>query len=243
VQPLIQQLGFEAKPGETPEAASLRRSTIAALGAWDDPDTVAYSRSRLSAFLADHGAIAPDDQTTILGIVAAHADQTTFEQLHALAKSATTSQEQDRLYSLLGMVKDPMLVQPAIDIALSPEIPPQSALDRLQILGQLSNYHQRESWNAVTANIIQLTKPFGNFKAQVLGTQFPAIYWRGVPLDEIQAFLDAQIIGSDRVFITRGMESARYDRKRARLLVTGVGLYLAGHASNDRSPLAVPTSL
>ena len=93
LRPVFDQLGWDARPAESPDLRQLRRTLIAELGEWGDQPIIEEARRRFHAFVADRRAMAPDDQAAVLGIVAQYADQATFEQLHAIAQSARDEAE------------------------------------------------------------------------------------------------------------------------------------------------------
>ena len=95
---MYEQLGWQPKPGETPGVQRLRAKVIGDLGAWGDPEIIAEARRRFAEFVKDRSSMRPDEQAVVLSIVARDADAATFEQLHAIAKSA---QRRDRIAALL----------------------------------------------------------------------------------------------------------------------------------------------
>jgi aminopeptidase N len=58
----------------------------------------------------------------VLQIAAAHATPAIWEQLHVLAKRATSSLERSQLYATLALARDPKLAQQALDLTLTDEI-------------------------------------------------------------------------------------------------------------------------
>ncbi len=131
IRPVYEKLGWESKPGETPGIQRLRRTVIENLGTWGDQAIISEARRRFAAFVKDRNAIRPDEQAVVLSIVARNADAETFAQLHAIAQSAHNETELRRYYTALMQVSDPRLAAAAIQIALSPEIPPQAQSLRL----------------------------------------------------------------------------------------------------------------
>ena len=137
-------------------AATASRALIADLAAWGDTEIIEQARARFTAFLGDHSAIHPDDQSMILGIVAQDADAAVFEQLHAIARAAGDETEQQRYYSALMQVRDPQLAQQAAQIAMSAEIPPQGAYWRLRLLVALAHEHPQLAWSTFIDNYVAL---------------------------------------------------------------------------------------
>jgi aminopeptidase N len=121
IQPTYQRLGWDKKPGESDNDGLLRAAMLSALGGFGDPAVVAEARRRFAAFLADPTSLDAANRRTVLEIVAVRADETTWEQIHTLAKTAKTQLERREDYTLLGLAEDPALAQRALDLALSGE--------------------------------------------------------------------------------------------------------------------------
>ncbi len=226
VRPMADRLGWDAKPGETPDVQQLRRTLLADLGAWGDADVRREAGLRYAAFLKDRGAIRPDDQELVLSIVAEYADAATFEQLHAIAREEKDDSAQRRYYLALMNVRDPALAQQAAQIALSKEIPPQAEDSRLRLIGQLANYHPALAWSSVTGNIELLLAPFPKY-APLIIAQLPEFLWDGAPLAQIESWVRAHLPAEMSAQVERGMETARARRAEKQLLVRETDAYLA----------------
>jgi len=123
LRPLFTKVGWNAKPGEDANTALLRSDLLAALNQLDDPQVIAAARSRFAAFVNNPASLTGDLRSSVLDIVAAHADAASWEQLHSLAKSAPSSLEKRQFYLLLGQAHDRALAQHALDLALGDEAP------------------------------------------------------------------------------------------------------------------------
>ncbi len=148
IKPLGTDLGWDARPHETPDVGDLRRNVLLHLGIWGDSEVIAEARKRFAAYLSDHAAIPVDDQELVFQIVAVNADAATFDQLHALATSTKNETELRRIDTALMLVRDDALAQRALAIALSNEIPPQAAELRIELVGALGFEHPTLAWNA-----------------------------------------------------------------------------------------------
>jgi aminopeptidase N len=226
VRPMADRLGWDAKPGETPDVQELRRTLLADLGAWGDADVRREATLRYAAFVKDRSAIKPDDQELVLSIVAEYADAATFEQLHAIAREEKDDTAQRRYYLALMNVRDPALAQQAAQIALSKEIPPQAEDSRLRLIGQLANYHAALAWTSVTGNIEVLLAPFPKY-APLIIAQVPEFLWDGAPLGEIESWVRAHLPAEMSAHVERGMETARARRAEKQLLLREADAYLA----------------
>jgi aminopeptidase N len=138
VNPLFAKLGWDAKPGEDKNVTILRGELLGALGDFDDPAVLAEANKRFAAYLKDKDSLTPDLRETVLSIVADHADAATWEQLHSLAKAATSNLEQRQLYRLLASAHDQTLAQKALDLSLTPEV---AATTRPSMVSEVSIMH------------------------------------------------------------------------------------------------------
>jgi aminopeptidase N len=219
VGPLFQRLGWQAAAGESPDTGQLRRTLIADLGDWGDPSIIAEAQRRFQTFVQDRRTIAPDDQASLLGIVARYADAPTFQQLHAVARSARDESELRRFYGALMAVGDSELAQQAAKIALSDEIPTQAGSLRLGLIVRIGTDHPALSWATFTQHAAALLSPFTRYVPLISAQQVPGWYWNGVPMPEIEAWVRAQVPAEMGSNIERGLQTVRFrlDQK-ARLL-------------------------
>ncbi|WP_051971842.1 M1 family metallopeptidase [Massilia sp. 9096] len=210
VKPVAGRMGWTPAPDETAGVQRLRRTLIAHLGAWGDGAVVAEARKRFAAFVADRNSLAPDDQGTILTIVAQNADAATFEQLHAIARGAKNETEVRRFYPVLMRVRDPQLAAQAAQIALSPEIPPQADVLRLGLVLTLSAENPQLAWSTFTTHLDALTAANPGNRPNVLAKTVPEVFWSSVPLDTLQAWVKDHVEPGMAGTLADSMETARF---------------------------------
>jgi aminopeptidase N len=232
LKPVAQRLGWDAKPGETPDQQSLRRQVLESLGMWGDPEVIAEARRRFAGFVKDQSSVAPDDRGMVLNIVGLHADPATFEQLHTLAKAATDDAEQRRLYVALAGVRDPKLAEQAATIALSDELPPQALQLRLAMIGTLRQEHPELGWNTFTGNAEKLLSPLGNLAPLALAEFVPQIFWNSLPPDQMEAWIRTRVPKEMSDYIEKGMEGARFQYSQKQELVPAADAYLAARPAH-----------
>jgi aminopeptidase N len=222
VQPAAQRLGWDAQANELPGVQQLRRTLIEDLGSWGDSDVIEQARARFAAFVGDHAALRPDDQSMVLGIVAQYADASVFEQLHAIAKAASDETEQQRYYSALMEVRDPQLARQAAQIAMSAEIPPQGAHWRLRLLVVLAEEHPQLAWNTFIDNSEALLSPNPKYAPLITSQYVPEYFWNGAEPDRIEAWVRAHVAAEMSRNVERGMEAARFRRSEQQSLIAAI---------------------
>ena len=119
--PMLAQIGLTPKAGENPTVGTFRPQLIAALGNVGDPQVTAEARRLFAALQTNPNAVPGGLKRTWLGIVAAKADAATWDQLHAMARNASSATERQNLYSLLGSAEDEALAKRALDLSLTDE--------------------------------------------------------------------------------------------------------------------------
>jgi aminopeptidase N len=127
LSPVLARVGWDARPGEDDNLASLRGDLVEALGDVEDPAVIAEARRRFQAALASPGTLTGALKQAVEEVVAAQADAATWDQLHVLARTANTTNDRNRLYRLLGAAEDKALAERALALAISGEPPPTTA--------------------------------------------------------------------------------------------------------------------
>jgi aminopeptidase N len=219
VHPLFDSLGWDAKPDDPPPVRNLRQTTLRALGQWGDPGVIAEARRRFAAFVADRSTLAPDEQGVVLGIVGTYADQATFDQIHALAKTAKNETEGRRYFGSLEIAKDPKLAQQGMEIALSPEIPPQAANAVPFLIFSNIDWNPALSFAFLKEHGKQVFAAWGGMNMVAIAIFVPPAFADAAPLDQVQAWITSLVPPGSDAYIQRGMASARLQQQlKARIV-------------------------
>ncbi len=218
IRPLAQQLGWDARPDDTPAVQNLRRAVLGQLGIWGDPATVAEARKRFAAFAADRKAVAPDDQFMVMSIIASGATPAEFEQLHAIAKDAKNESELRRYYQALTLVRDPALAEKVGTILISDEIPKQAGTVRLPLLARMVDEHPELAWDLFKKNVDALLEPYEPFGLTFLSQEAPELFWRAAPPDQLEAWFKQKLPADMASQLARGMETARFKHAQVAMM-------------------------
>jgi|HubBroStandDraft_1064217.scaffolds.fasta_scaffold00011_60 aminopeptidase N len=171
LRPVLDRLGWTEKPGESVDAVLLRGQVISALGRFGDEAVIAESRKRFDAFLVKPASLSPNIADAVIRNVGRSADQAVWDQLRALGKAASGTEEKLRYYFALAAAHDPALIDQGVAIALGDEIA-NGRVNRLVIQIAGSSDDPDRVWADVVANpdpILAKLPEFarGSFLAQV----------------------------------------------------------------------------
>jgi aminopeptidase N len=155
----------------------------------------AEARRLFAALQTNPNAVPGGLKATWLGIVAANADATTWDQLHAMARNASSATERQNLYSLLGAAKDEALARKTLDLALTDE--PGKTVSA-GMIGAVARAHPDLALDFVLAHWNEVQK-FVDLSAKsrfigriASGSHNPAT------IAKLQAYADANIAATDR---------------------------------------------
>ena len=230
LKPVADRVGWNPKPGELPGVGKLRHTVLADLGAWGDPSVIADAQRRFTGFVADPRSLSPDDQATVLSIVAINADAPTYAKLVHIAKSAKNDTEMRRYYGAIAKVRDPELAARTAKIALSSAIPPQAATEPYSLILGLAAYNPQFSWQFFKDHVKELTAAFGPVDGPSSIAQYTAqYYWDAVPADKLEAWITAHTLPAFAPMVARGMESARLRASIKASLIPAADAYVATH--------------
>lgn len=168
--PLINQIGWEPKPGESDELKTLRPRLLGALGAEArDPQALAEARTIADQALADPSSVDHDLVGGALEVAAINADPDFYDKVMAAMKNAKSPENYYHYFFTLSQFTDPKLIQRTLDFSISPDVRSQDALQL--VTGVLDNPDgQKLAWDFIRQHWSELEKVGGPFaSAQIVG--------------------------------------------------------------------------
>jgi aminopeptidase N len=123
LSPIFAAAGWDQHPGESADVRLLRSSLLATLSQLADSRVVADARTRFERMRKDPKSLTGDQRQSVLSAVAENADFLVWEQLHEMAKRASSFLEKQQIYGVLGATRDRALAQRALDLVLTDEAP------------------------------------------------------------------------------------------------------------------------
>ncbi|HEX7631031.1 MAG TPA: M1 family aminopeptidase, partial [Lacunisphaera sp.] len=154
--PRLAALGWEARPNESPLDATLRPKLVAALGTYGDRAVIEECTRRFQAFLANPASLAGNLRGPVLAVVGRYATKETYDQLHALARAAKTTEEKRRAYAGMQAALDPKLADETLALTLGREMSATEAARNVAAVA--AREHADQAWAFTQANTEALLK-------------------------------------------------------------------------------------
>jgi aminopeptidase N len=207
LQPIFDGVGWDRSPREGANVPLLRSHLIAALGDFGDPPVLAEARQRFDRYAKEAATLDAGARRTVLGIIAAHADAVTWDELHRMAQAAATEMERRELYVLLAVPANEVLVQRALDLAISGEPPATIAPE---MISAASERHPKLAFEFAIAHwdrIAPLIEPSSQAR------YVPSLLNDATDLNligELEHFAEGHIPPDDRQELRKAAANVRY---------------------------------
>src|SRR5262249_36317646 len=112
LQPMAEELGMSAQPGDSDERKQLRATVLHNLGyTGNDPAVIAAARTTADAYINDPTSVDPTLVQNALSLAAAHGDAALYDRFREHMKTARTSAEFYLYLRNLANFSDPALVR------------------------------------------------------------------------------------------------------------------------------------
>jgi aminopeptidase N len=226
MNPMLARLGWDVKPGEPDNDAVLRGTILTKLGDFDDAAVIAEARRRFAAYLVNPDTLGGSTRETVLKIVASNADTATWDQIHSLAKAATSPTDKSRLYALLGASHDPVLADKAMALGLSDE-PPNTV--RPVIIKSVADVFPERAFDFALANrvaieaMLEPNERYRFFADRASGARDVAT------AEKLAAYAEAYVPATGRGDVTKAIASIRYRAKIIAERLPDIDRWIAAH--------------
>lgn len=138
LSPVMAHIGWDVRPDEPANVAILRERLIVILAQLNDPTVEAEARRRYAAAESDPAALPPGIRSAVVATVGYYADAETWEGLVAEMNAAANPAERSLYMTAVANVRDPVLAQQALDMALGADFPTGDLLP--MITGLIGNH-------------------------------------------------------------------------------------------------------
>ena len=167
--PIMKDVGWEPKPGESDEQKALRTRLFHGLG-YDarDPETLAEARKIADKTLEDSASVDRDLASSGLALAALNGDRAFYDRVMAALKNPKSPEEYYMYFFTLPQFSDPKLLQRTLEFAISPDVRSQDALQL--VTGVLQNWAgEKLAWDFIQSHWDAIQKSGGPFaSAQVV---------------------------------------------------------------------------
>lgn len=169
LNPIMQDVGWDPKSGESDEQKTLRARLVKSLG-YDarDPEALAQARKIADKALEDPSSVDHELAGGAFELAALNGDQAFYDRVKDALKNPKSPEEYYVYLSTLPQFTDPKLLQQTLEFAISPDVRSQDALG--VIIGVLGNpAGEKLAWDFIQAHWDAIQKSGGPFaSAQVV---------------------------------------------------------------------------
>jgi aminopeptidase N len=168
--PMLKDVGWEAKAGESDEQSTLRSRLFNGLG-YDarDPEVLAEARKVADKALDDPSSVNRQIANGALALAALNGGEDFYNRLMTALKNPKSPDEYYMYLFTLPQFSDPKLLQRTLDYAVSPDVRSQDALGVITSVMQ-NPEGQKQAWDFVLAHWDAVQKAGGPFASgQVIG--------------------------------------------------------------------------
>jgi aminopeptidase N len=207
--PAAKDVGWEPKPGESPDQNSVRARLMHALGyTARDPETEAVARKLTDRAMQDASSVDHELLFAALPIAARNGDSALYDTILARVKSAK-SPEEDFLYrQMLTRFSDPKLLQRTLAYAISPDVRSQDSLT--VISGVMRNpAGTKLAWDFVRAHWNEIVNLGGAFGGGTIVENTSSFCDRGMR-DEVKDFFTTHQAPAAERALKQSLERINY---------------------------------
>ena len=226
--PVLDRIGLVPSAGESPTIATLRPNLIASLGQVRDPRVTAEANRLFAALQSNPNAVPGGLKRTWLGIVATNADLATWEQLHQMAKNASSATERQNLYSLLGSAEDEALAKRALELAITDE--PGSTVSA-GVIGAVARRHPELALDFVMTHWDQVSKFVDATSQSRFVARLASGSHKAETIAKLQHYANAHIAATSRKPIDQAINVIKVRLATEPRIKSQVGEWLQGHSA------------
>jgi aminopeptidase N/puromycin-sensitive aminopeptidase len=170
LNPIMKDVGWDPKPGESDEQKTLRTRLLNALGHdARDSEALAEARKIADKALDDPASVDHELAGGAFALAALNGDQAFYDRVMAALKNPKSPEEYYMYFFTLPHFSDPKLLQRTLDFAISPDVRSQDALQLVTAVLQ-NPAGQKLAWDFIQAHWDAVQKSGGPFaSAEVVG--------------------------------------------------------------------------
>jgi puromycin-sensitive aminopeptidase len=158
--PVLQQLGYNGRPNDTPEDKQKRAYLFAGLGnIGEDPQVIEQARVMIQEYMKDPSSVDSTLAHAVIEVAARHGDAELYNQFKAQIKKAKSPEEYYGYFYALSEFPQPELTKETLDWTLTPEVRGQDLYILLPLLGNPTS--ENATWDFMRTHFDDLMKKTG----------------------------------------------------------------------------------
>ena len=207
--PAAKDLGWEPKPGESPDQSSLRARLMHALGyTARDPEVEAEARKLTDQAMQDPSSVDRELLFAALPIVARNGDAALYETMVARVKSSKSPEEEYLYRQILASFNDPKLLERTLEYAISPEVRSQDSLSLISAVMR-NPAGTKLAWDFVRAHWSEIANLGGAFGGGTIVENTRSFCDAGMR-DEVKDFFTTHQAPAAERALKQSVESINY---------------------------------
>lgn len=228
LQPRLKELGWDAKPNESPLAALLRAGVIQLLAEVGDDAVKAEARARFERFLTEPTTLTADLRARVLSIVGTDADEATYTRLHELARKETSSEQKQILYDALAASRNSKFAEKTLALSITNELVPKAATSLILRVG---DRHPKLAWDFAKPNIETLLAKLSSIKANDYVPNIFRTFTDAARADELEAFAKSSLPPDAKPMVARGAEEIRQNAELKSRIIPEIDTWCRGQVA------------
>ncbi|MCC8947403.1 M1 family metallopeptidase [Bradyrhizobium sp. Arg62] len=206
LRPVFDRVGWDGAGSGDDDTALLRASLISTLGDLGDAAIVAEAKRRFAGFVDDPNSLPTALRDAVTHVVGVTADRATYDQLLALARNSTATNERLRYYLAAASARDAELARATLALTLTDELPDTIVTGMINAVAS-SGEQPQLAWDFVRTNFDTLLARQGpNFRDQFV-PNFMTNFTDEDHAAELAAFAPSQSTTGGRVMVARSVQA------------------------------------
>jgi aminopeptidase N len=207
--PIVQDVGWEAKPGESADQATLRSELLMAMGnVAHDPQAEALASKLSNQYLADPSSLNHEIAGAALHVATRNGDQALYDKIMADLKAAKTPETYFSDIFALGRFSGPKLIERTLEYAISPAMRSQDAPYLISAVMQ-NPAAEKQAWAFVQAHWATIENLGGAFAGGAI-VQATGSFCDPEMRDEVQAFFTSHPAPAAERSLKQAVERMNY---------------------------------
>jgi aminopeptidase N len=232
LHPIFANLGWTGPDDESQNATLLRETLLETLSEIGDEEVIADAHRRFETYLRDASTLSSDLRSSVLAIIAEHADTRTWERLHTMARDTDSSLEKQFLYRLLGGVSDASLARRALEVAVTDEAP---VTIRPEIIASVAEHHPELAFDFTLAHLDTVMEAIEPDSRTIFVPQLASHSFDSDLIPRLRAYAEAHIPPTARAAVLQAEAQIAFQAsiRTERLPVVSDWLALGGRGDDE----------